>query len=298
MIHCHLLPFVIVIIFLTFILSYDGARILGVFPTPSISHQVVFRTLTQELARRGHHLVIVTPDPVAPEGELQNIREIDVHNISYNYIRLKGREIKTKKVTNKLRERTFRVLNNIFYLQLQTRQVQELINGYEKFDLVLTEALIRPALVMSYRFQAPVIQISSFGGVPPNLQTIGALTHPLFFPEHTRTRVYNLTLFEKIYSVYDDMELRHMRGRLEESENKMIKKYFGPDAPTVSKLVESVDMIFLNVDPIWEDNRPVPPGVIYLGRLHQMMTPKDLPKVNQTRQFDKLQFRSSNYSSL
>ncbi|XP_026742255.1 UDP-glucuronosyltransferase 2B15-like isoform X2 [Trichoplusia ni] len=56
----------------------DSARILGVFSMPSISHQVVFRALTFELAKRGHELVVFTPNPVSPaEGIPNNITEID-----------------------------------------------------------------------------------------------------------------------------------------------------------------------------------------------------------------------------
>lgn len=43
--------------------SNEAARILAIFPAPSISHQVVFRPLTQALAKRGHEIVVITPDP-------------------------------------------------------------------------------------------------------------------------------------------------------------------------------------------------------------------------------------------
>ncbi|CAH2058060.1 unnamed protein product, partial [Iphiclides podalirius] len=36
-------------------------------------------------------------------------------------------------------------------------------------------------------------------------------------------------------------------------------------------------MFFANVHPIWEDNRPVPPNVVYMGGLHQNK-PKTLPE--------------------
>lgn len=65
--------------------SVHSARILAWFPSPSISHQVVFRPVTQELAKRGHEVVVITTDPAFPPGQApSNLTEIDVHDMSYN----------------------------------------------------------------------------------------------------------------------------------------------------------------------------------------------------------------------
>lgn len=50
--------------------SNESARILAVYPTPSISHQVVFRPLMQELAKRGHDVVVITADPAFQKDNL------------------------------------------------------------------------------------------------------------------------------------------------------------------------------------------------------------------------------------
>jgi glucuronosyltransferase len=41
-----------------------GARILGIFPTPSISHQLPFQTIMKALAARGHEITVISPDPL------------------------------------------------------------------------------------------------------------------------------------------------------------------------------------------------------------------------------------------
>jgi glucuronosyltransferase len=41
-----------------------GARILGIFPTPSISHQLPFQTIMKALALRGHEITVISPDPL------------------------------------------------------------------------------------------------------------------------------------------------------------------------------------------------------------------------------------------
>ena len=56
----------------------ENAKILGIFPTPSISHQVVFRALMKDLSQRGHQLTILTTDPSKTKNP--NVTEIDFHD--------------------------------------------------------------------------------------------------------------------------------------------------------------------------------------------------------------------------
>ena len=75
----------------------DGANILAIFPTASISHQVVFRAYTNGLAAKGHSLTIVTTDPI--ETNNPNITQIDFH-FTYELFRnsLNFVEFKEKKM--------------------------------------------------------------------------------------------------------------------------------------------------------------------------------------------------------
>jgi hypothetical protein len=41
-----------------------GASILGIFPTPSISHQLPFQAIMKALAARGHHITVISTDPL------------------------------------------------------------------------------------------------------------------------------------------------------------------------------------------------------------------------------------------
>jgi len=44
--------------------STKAARILGIFPTPSISHQLPFQAIMKALAARGHQITVISPDPL------------------------------------------------------------------------------------------------------------------------------------------------------------------------------------------------------------------------------------------
>nr|XP_049705877.1 UDP-glycosyltransferase UGT5 isoform X4 [Helicoverpa armigera] len=56
----------------------------------------------------------------------------------------------------------------------------------------------------------------------------------------------------------------------------MIRKNFGEDTPALSELNNNVDMLFINIHPVFEGIRPVPPSVVYMGGLHQKPE-KELP---------------------
>jgi glucuronosyltransferase len=44
--------------------STEAARILRIFPTPSISHQLPFQAIMKALAARGHQVTVISPNPL------------------------------------------------------------------------------------------------------------------------------------------------------------------------------------------------------------------------------------------
>ncbi|KAL0860416.1 hypothetical protein ABMA27_009810 [Loxostege sticticalis] len=273
----------IVLTFCALVAKYEAARILAVFPVPSISHQVVFRPLTLELAKRGHEVIVITTDPIYPDGKgPANFTEIDVHDRSYETWR---ENFLSDAVTSGDKEDlqtqifvAFSTLNKVFEMQLSTPEVQDLIRAQsQKFDLLIVEACVLVALGLSHVFKVPVIQISSFGAFAHNLGTMGMPMHPIIHPTSLRQRVHNLSKWEKVVEYYNFIRLERTMAVCEEESDQMLKRVFGSDVPNLSELRNNVDLMLLNVNPIWELNRPSPPNVIYMGGLHQKPV-KELPQ--------------------
>ena len=44
--------------------STQAANILGIFPTPAISHQLTFQAIMKALAARGHQITVISPNPL------------------------------------------------------------------------------------------------------------------------------------------------------------------------------------------------------------------------------------------
>ncbi|XP_068624245.1 UDP-glycosyltransferase UGT5-like [Battus philenor] len=271
---------VVFVLLCTISIFVESARILCVFPTPSISHQVVFRPLTLELARRGHEVVVITTDPVFPKGSTpENYTEIDVHDLSYSKWNRMLQQINPElRGTLAQIEIIMKEMTTIFTEEVKTKEVQNVLsyrNDY--FDLLLTESCSRPALGFSHIFKAPVIQISSLGATLNNFEHMGIPEHPILYPNVVKQKLYNLTMWEKIIELKKEFELRRMLERTESYENEYMKTIFGADVPPIKELYKNVHMLFVNFHPIWDHNRPVPPGVIYMGGVHQKPQ-KELPE--------------------
>ncbi|XP_063366953.1 UDP-glycosyltransferase UGT5-like [Cydia amplana] len=255
----------------------ESARILGVFPIPSISHQVVFRSLTIELAKIGHEVVVITTDPAFKnEKAPANFTEIDVHDISYNtwsemIDSIAGAAPYTMLTT------ALQMMVDVVKVEVETPQVKEFMAKDQKFDLVIAEACVPTALGFAYKYKAPVIQMSSFYGSRVNYDSMGAPTHMFLYPELYRQKLRDLSILDKILEVINELVLRFAYANYVDDVNRTLKKYFGEDTPNLSKLEDNIDMLFVNTNPIWDGNRPVPPSVVYLGGLH-MQPVKDLPK--------------------
>ncbi|XP_045506846.1 UDP-glucosyltransferase 2-like [Colias croceus] len=272
---------VVVIVLIANIISItNAARILAVFPTPSISHQVAFRPLTHELARRGHDVTVITPKPAFPKGQaLANLTEIDVHFSSDGSAEDFALPQGDKNGYIRLIQDLFKSVTIIFEKQWQIPEARKLFN--QKFDLIIVEEYIRPTLGLGHAFKAPVIQFSSGGTIPPVYNVFGAPSHPLLYPHTSAQRLYNLTLYEKAEELLKYTFIEYIMSSIVEFEYQMMKRTFGNDVPNYEELQKNVQLLFLNEHPIWADNHPVPPNIVYVGGIHQSPE-KELPKEFKT----------------
>ncbi|XP_013139053.1 PREDICTED: UDP-glucuronosyltransferase 2B7-like [Papilio polytes] len=250
----------------------ETARILAVFPTPSISHQIVFRPLTQALSRRGHEVTVVTTDPVnSNDPELVNLTEIDLHNISYKSMNKDLFETYGKEESMYSQIFMFaNKLTNIFEEQLKTKEIQMLLQHSENYyDLLILEACVRPALVFSHVYKAPVIQISSLGGMLFNYEALGVPIHPTVYFTTLRQKLYNLSIWDNLMECKIFLQVYFVHFICEHLQNAMLRSYFGADVPSIAELNNNIDMLFLATNPIWAGNTPVPPSVIFIGGIHE-----------------------------
>lgn len=263
------------------VLNSESSRILAIYPCPSISHQIVFRPLTLELLKLGHEVTIVTADPMfSKENVPANLTELNVHDAAYGVITKIMSKVVTGSKTDLINQAL--VVKELIYKATEavilSDDVQNLLKNKKEYDLIFIEALFTPMLGISHKFRAPTILVSSFGPFIGSYEILGAPSKPLLYHNMYSQRLYNLNLLEKISELYNQIRVRYIFNHSDEKLNELIKQLFGSDTPSLSELKDQVDMLFVNIHPIWEGNYPVPPTVIHMGGLHQK-SPKPLPKV-------------------
>lgn len=263
----------------------NSAKILAVFPTPSYSHQIVFRPLIQELVRQGHQVTLITTDPIYSKGSASiNLTQIDIRDHSYQLWRKNF--VTTASINyNSMAHRqsmAFEMLSQVFEVLVNHKEVAEIIKKKRgSYDLLLLEACVRQTLAFSYIFTVPVIQISSLPGMSFNYQVVGSPTHPFLYPSLFQDKLYNLTKWKKFQQFFFNyMSSEKIMMEREAKENILLEKLFGSDIPPLHELSNNVDLLFLNVHPIWIDNQPVPPNVVFIGGIHKQ-PPEEIPTVSK-----------------
>lgn len=274
---------IVLVLLCAVLLCIDGSRILVVVPTPSFSHQVVFRPIINELLKRGHEVTYITTDPMYPEGKTpKNLTEIDLHDMSYKVWReaVLSSEVSSGSSKDLIHGITtgFTIIAVIFEQQMQLPEVKLALT--KDYDLLIIEAWVKPAFIITHLYKdVPTILVSSFNGINGNYEIVGAPVYPaLLYPNVLHQRLSDLSLWEKLTELYTHFKIDMFYIQQDEVLNKMFKRMLGPTAPTIRDLEKNFDMFLANHYPLWDMNRPVPPSLVYIGGIHKN-PPKELPKV-------------------
>ncbi|KAK5639955.1 hypothetical protein RI129_010766 [Pyrocoelia pectoralis] len=242
--------------------SCECARILGVIPTPSYSHQVVFQPLWKELSLRGHQVTVLTTNTIN-DPTLTNLTEIDL-SFSYKFLEENLVEIiNSSQSILKVIDLTLSSFANVVDAQLQHPKVEKLIRDpNEHFDLLIAEYSMAAILYLSRRFNCPYIGVLSMELNNAMYSLVGAPGHPIVYPDPFLQIYGKPNLFQRIYLVL--MELSYNFVNIPGYQEKVAKKHFGYDTP-IQAVIENASLLFINTDPIFHPVRPLPPNVIPIG---------------------------------
>ncbi|XP_017776621.1 PREDICTED: UDP-glucuronosyltransferase 2C1-like, partial [Nicrophorus vespilloides] len=260
-----------------------AARILGVFPIASYSHQIVYRPIWRELATRGHDLVVITTDPI-DEPNLPNLKQIDLKYVyqflkeKYNFTNI----MSSWNVVNKLYVTSKRILDTS-EVHLSHPEVQAIIkNETEHFDLLLIEFMDSTMFAFKHRFNCSVIGLTSMDAINMAHEAVGNPTHPILYPELTFPFGRNLNFFQRIMAIFYTGFMKIILYFYIPLASVLVDKYFGKGYPDLYELGQATDMLFINVNPIIHGIRPLSPATITIGGGIHLNPPKPLPRDIQT----------------
>nr|CAD7196729.1 unnamed protein product [Timema douglasi] len=260
-----------------------AARILGVFPVTSTSHQIVFRAVMKELAHRGHEMVVITPYPMR-DPSVKNYTEIDVSFMNkewknrFNFVA--GRS--SKESPQEMMTNLFNFGGHLCELMLSHPEVAELISTNktdENFDLVFLQWFMTPGIYgFVHRFKVPFIGIASFPGFGIGHDSVGNPNLPAYVPEVFLPYSGEMTILERAHSMIYLLWLKyHFYYTVLPKQDAIARKHFGEAMPYLGDLHFQPSMMFVTTDFIFHNPRPNVPAVVQLSGLH-INSPKPLPK--------------------
>lgn len=250
------------------------ANILAVFPMPVYSHHSVYRVYVEALAARCHNITVIKPTvPFLVYNDTDKCGRIvqinaDMSERQYNKLTLQSAKFRQRGVIS---DQTTVTASNYVGLiemiadQFNNTEVRQFLKEPNKFDAVVVEAFAEYALVFGHLYApAPVIQIAPGYGLAENLETAGAVSrHPIHHPNIWRSDYFRDVCYDDV--LLEEIRLRREFTTLTETTDAMLKKQFGPNTPSVQTLRDKVELLLLNLHPIFDNNRAVPPSVQYLG---------------------------------
>ncbi|KAJ8959679.1 hypothetical protein NQ318_021870 [Aromia moschata] len=254
----------------------DCANILGIMPTPSYSHQIVYTPLWKELSLRGHNVTVITTNPMN-DPKLVNLTEIDISFV-YSYFANISREGENTLTMWNILEDLSEIGLIISEAVLSSPSVRELINNEKSFDVVLVESIFAGFLNFAKIYNCPAILISSFDVAAPLHRAVGNPSYTSLYPELNAPFLAPLNFKERIintvYSWYISYCISYV---FYPKSEKMFKRYFTSVVSTET-LIRDVDMIFLNINPVIQTVRATGPSTINIGGYRETISAKPLPK--------------------
>ncbi|XP_018352955.1 PREDICTED: UDP-glucuronosyltransferase 1-9-like [Trachymyrmex septentrionalis] len=260
----------------------NAGRILVIIPTPLYSHQLVFQSLCLALNRRGHELVVVTPQSIK-DSTLTNYTEIELPPLDYLIKQYKENVQRQVSITDLLKfgwTLTYKMSIIIF----DNPKLKKLYhsNSNEKFDAVILESIAYPSLsIMSYRFNAPLIGIISMGIHNYHRYVFGSPLHPSHLSnwEINELTEENPSIWQRLWNFIETWGFIHYWiNDFITMEQEIVKKCFGNDAPYIVDIIKNMSLLLVNENPVLTYPRPEQSNAVFFYGIHIQKTPPSLPK--------------------
>lgn len=249
-------------------------RILSVFGHAGYSHFNVFSPLMEELARRGHHVTVLSHFPRSESAKAKEPLP------TYRDISLKDPTIGIYKNVMDLKQNF-----NIFIILIMLRKmadaacksallhntaVRQLIDSNERFDVMLTEGFNTNCFLgFVHRFDVPYLYLSSHQIMPWFNDELDNPENPSFMmtlfqgynqPMNLVSRTSNVILSSLSRMLYE----WYYRPR----DQAIAYKAFGPDVPNLKKLGQRAQALLVNTHFSLFGNVPQLSNVVQIGGLH------------------------------
>ncbi|XP_018563298.1 UDP-glucuronosyltransferase 2B10 [Anoplophora glabripennis] len=246
----------------------EPAKILGIFPTPAVSHFTLGFRLMKELADRGHEVTMVSPFP--QKTPIANYTDVAVESMTEALDEYKkdffNRE--TMCFTRKIK-----FIHNMGYSLteklLSHDNFQKLLKSQAKFDVVIVEYFLAEAILgVGKVFDAPVVLFSSLPSYSSS-NNIFANPAPSSYVPHILTQYTGyMDLGERFVNLaYNTFDAFYKYYYMFPLHDKLLKTYISKDLD-LEDVMHNASLILLNSHPSISEPVPHVPNMIEIGGFH------------------------------
>ncbi|KAL0128980.1 hypothetical protein PUN28_003990 [Cardiocondyla obscurior] len=259
-------------------------RLLFITPTPSYSHQIVFRAICLALNKRGHEIVTLNPNTIN-DPNLTNYTEID---FGFAYDKIDDTDTSQSRWNlTQLAGLKTRLLTLGHMISEDVLSHPDLMKYYDNttdahFDAVVAEMIMTPATYMlAHKFNAPLIGVMSMDLQNVHRFNLGSPVMPSHLSNwelesltgsHVsfwKRTVNFVNTWWRIYTWFNNFANKQQR---------IAEKYLGKDIPHVIDVAKNMSLVLINQEPLLAYARPEIPNIIHFSKLHILKTPPALSK--------------------
>ncbi|KAL0878883.1 hypothetical protein ABMA27_003893 [Loxostege sticticalis] len=255
---------------LALVYASNAIKILGIFPYDRKSHFIVFKVLLQELARRGHDVTVISHFP-------QDDPPKNYHDISL-FIPQENSKRRQRSSTS-LERSYWNVLQGGIFLTTSgkenckvlvgNREVQNLVNGTEKYDVALVEQFNSDcALGLAHKIGAPVVGITTHVLMPWQYKRFGVPNNPSYVSFRFLEGGTKPSLIQRLERVVFDVYFKALYYFVtQRADQNMLAQYYN-DIPPLEELGRDIKFLLLNHHFVLTGSSLFPANVIEVGGFH------------------------------
>ncbi|XP_013139240.1 PREDICTED: UDP-glucuronosyltransferase 2C1-like [Papilio polytes] len=245
-----------------------AARLLAVLPTNTRSHYAMYGRLIEALAKRQHHITVLTHFPM--KNPPPNVEEISLagtipeitNNLTRQHNTLKPHFIRNL-------EQIMKECVHACETVSQLPAVKALVNSTLSFDLVIVEVFGSECfLPFGRRFQAPIVGVLSSVPLPWVNEQLGNPEATSYVPAYMMSYGQQMSLWERMMNTLAVLWSKLLYQYKSQMPSQLIAdRLFGP-GPKLEELAKNYSLVLSNSHFSINEVRPLVPALVEVGGLH------------------------------
>ncbi|EZA59836.1 UDP-glucuronosyltransferase 2C1 [Ooceraea biroi] len=267
----------VILVSLLWLTVCSAYRFLGIFPLPGKSHFIMLESLAKGLADKGHQVDVISPFPQKkPYPNYTDIVKLTstmvfVNNMTYEFV------MTLLVHMNPVIPVATIAGNDVCEAHLKNPIIQNLVRNPPKnppYDAVIMELFGAHCFAaIAHLLNIPLIGVSTTSMYPWLNNLIAQPENLAFVPNTLVDLEVPMNFWQRTYNVFNTYYSKLFFNYLTRSQDDLVRKYFGPNLPSVHKM--NLALMLINSHIALNKIQPLTPAAIQVGGIH--IRDDDLP---------------------